>query len=507
MVELFSCFSRFLWATGVLLIDAYESNARFLSFNWNDAMLWGYYFILTYAVVFYATGVLSIKRKPLLLVISVELLLVPLILFPLLVPSKAFSFFMGVQNCNYAMTIHSEAFYHLLQKSDKGKANSKSFRELLNLIFGFGIPKRLESLGSISERFPMRSVIVHFFLITITGDTCTYLIREWIPYHIQPNNVKWAVSLVGALWQMCALEFAYFFISTFCAVAGSPIPPEMNHRNPLLSTSLAEFWGIRWNPVIGKQLQDSIYKPLRKVGAGRPISIIACFTGSALIHAVPKIISDRNNIEEFLMMFGFFFSQGFCILLEFIMQKTAYWLLQAQPAVMVKIANKKAAKVSGLSSTVNLDRDKDKKIVPRNPQETLQLYETDLIETRSNFVVELAIMLFLISGFYLVFEQNCENKSLMAIDILLLVYILYQLVSVQIEQFASSNKTNQTVKFTRNTMIILIILGWCWTVSCFISQLPLYVMPMMTVMSEFYSQSLAIGPFIRTISKVYYFYS
>jgi hypothetical protein len=116
MVELFSCLSRFLWATGVLLIDAYESNARFLSFNWNDTMLWGYYFILTYAVVFYATAVLSLKRKPLLLVISVELLLVPLVLFPLLVPSKAFSFFMGVQNCNYAMTIHAEAFYHLLQK-------------------------------------------------------------------------------------------------------------------------------------------------------------------------------------------------------------------------------------------------------------------------------------------------------------------------------------------------------------------------------------------------------
>jgi hypothetical protein len=33
-----------------------------------------------------------------------------------------------------------------------------------------------------------------------------------------------------------------------------------------LSTSLTEFWGVRWNPIIGKLLQEAFYKPFRRIG-------------------------------------------------------------------------------------------------------------------------------------------------------------------------------------------------------------------------------------------------
>ena len=69
----------------------------------------------------------------------------------------------------------------------------------------------------------------------------------------------------------------------FLDLEGSPLPYEMRHRHPLLSTSLAEFWGSRWNPIIGKLLQEAFYKPVRRLDFSRVTAMLACFSGSAIL--------------------------------------------------------------------------------------------------------------------------------------------------------------------------------------------------------------------------------
>jgi hypothetical protein len=59
-------------------------------------------------------------------------------------------------------------------------------------------------------------------------------------------------------------------------------PPTL-HDHPILSLSLAEFWGRRWNRVVGYWLFRTFYRPLALRGQ-RVLSAAATFGASALLH-------------------------------------------------------------------------------------------------------------------------------------------------------------------------------------------------------------------------------
>jgi hypothetical protein len=82
---------------------------------------------------------------------------------------------------------------------------------------------------------------------------------------------------------------------------------------PIVSTTLAEFWGRRWNRVVSGWLNDNLFFPLarrRRVALG----ICAAFAGSTLLHFwfawVPL------GLVGGAMMAGFFVVQAVGILLE-----------------------------------------------------------------------------------------------------------------------------------------------------------------------------------------------
>jgi hypothetical protein len=59
--------------------------------------------------------------------------------------------------------------------------------------------------------------------------------------------------------------------------------PPVLHQHPVLSLSLSEFWGRRWNRVVGHWLFTALYRPLAL--RGRPVlAVFAAFTGSAVLH-------------------------------------------------------------------------------------------------------------------------------------------------------------------------------------------------------------------------------
>jgi hypothetical protein len=61
------------------------------------------------------------------------------------------------------------------------------------------------------------------------------------------------------------------------------LSPPVLHKHPILSLSLAEFWGRRWNRVVGHWLFTTLYRPLAV--RGRPVlAVLAAFIGSALLH-------------------------------------------------------------------------------------------------------------------------------------------------------------------------------------------------------------------------------
>jgi hypothetical protein len=71
---------------------------------------------------------------------------------------------------------------------------------------------------------------------------------------------------------------AFEFVYRACGL----LPPEL-HRRPILSLSIAEFWGRRWNRIVGSWLFATFYRPLAVRGSPA-WGLVAAFAGSALLH-------------------------------------------------------------------------------------------------------------------------------------------------------------------------------------------------------------------------------
>lgn len=82
------------------------------------------------------------------------------------------------------------------------------------------------------------------------------------------------LAYFGVQGALGAFEFVYRCVG---------LDPAVLHRHPILSRSIGEFWGRRWNRVVGAWLFTMLYRPL--AARGRPrLAIFATFAGSALFH-------------------------------------------------------------------------------------------------------------------------------------------------------------------------------------------------------------------------------
>jgi hypothetical protein len=94
--------------------------------------------------------------------------------------------------------------------------------------------------------------------------------------------VRWLVRHgVGILVCYLGIEGALRTFEFFDRWFG--LSPPVLHNHPVLSLSLAEFWGRRWNRVVGHWLFTALYRPVAL--KGRPLlAVLAAFAGSALLH-------------------------------------------------------------------------------------------------------------------------------------------------------------------------------------------------------------------------------
>jgi hypothetical protein len=126
-------------------------------------------------------------------------------------------------------------------------------------------------------------------------DTILLLIFEIIPVAITDTKKQLlAISLSLGIGLNSAMTSAYVIIAMLLDLYGAPLPLYLRHSFPFLSTSVREFWGIRWNPFFRKVLQLCYYEPLRIMGAPRLLCLSACFLGSSLLHGLPVFHSTFN---------------------------------------------------------------------------------------------------------------------------------------------------------------------------------------------------------------------
>ena len=208
--------------------------------------------------------------------------------------------------------------------------------------------------------------------------------------------------------------------------------------------------------ILGKLLQESFYKPLRRLGIPRALCVICCFIGSSALHALPQFLSTRD-LSDLAMMGGFFIIHGFIVLLEQSM------LLVIGPKFIL------ADNINGAKK------------------------EMPIVKAKYQWLAESLTVLFVVILFYNVTEKAAHS--------LLCLTLTFGLGASVFTLHIHSEIESKGQLFPSALRSLSIWLGWIFTVSTVIVTMPLFSMPVFHACSTIYKQSYVVGPLIRTLKQ------
>ncbi|XP_074307441.1 acyl-CoA--sterol O-acyltransferase 1-like [Silene latifolia] len=126
-------------------------------------------------------------------------------------------------------------------------------------------------------------------------------------------HIYFALELILA----CVAKSAKVFL-------GFDLEPQFNE--PLLSTSLQDFWGRRWNIMVTSILRPTVYLPTLSLASkfvgremGQLVGVIAAFGVSAIYHEL--IFYYLGRLTPTFQVTWFFLLHGFCLCVEVIVKK------------------------------------------------------------------------------------------------------------------------------------------------------------------------------------------
>jgi hypothetical protein len=119
--------------------------------------------------------------------------------------------------------------------------------------------------------------------------------------------IRW---LAGAVIAYSCTDAAYALLSSAFLAGGLQLGKL--HDAPVLATSVAEFWGMRWNRIVSSWLRDNCFVPFARKRAPR-IGLALAFFSSAALHAyLLAPIAWKYSAE----WFAFFAANGALVILE-----------------------------------------------------------------------------------------------------------------------------------------------------------------------------------------------
>lgn len=193
----------------------------------------------------------------------------------------------------------------------KGKANRLHFIQWISFVAGwFGMrPNLFETLGSRSlkggdelVKFGLKRIVAGAGLILLSG----YIYNNFSQgiFHV----LSAALALIGL---SLVLHFGILNISAgVWRLKGADT--RTLFKEPMLSVSLAEFWGKRWNLAFSEMTALALYRPL-KPRIGEKAAMVAAFVFSGLLHEVAISVPVKAGYGLPLL---YFFIQGILIIIE-----------------------------------------------------------------------------------------------------------------------------------------------------------------------------------------------
>jgi len=121
----------------------------------------------------------------------------------------------------------------------------------------------------------------------------------------QVGAAHWALRWGGGVvFAVAAFEAATRALPIAYGLLG--LRPPLLHDAPYLSRSMSEFWGVRWNKVVGSWLRANCFAPLARRGRAS-LGIVASFAASALLHWYLVVVA--LGLKWSLVMAAFFLVQ------------------------------------------------------------------------------------------------------------------------------------------------------------------------------------------------------
>src|SRR5262249_31909327 len=133
----------------------------------------------------------------------------------------------------------------------------------------------------------------------------------WALAPMFPDTGSFLKGWIGMIGLIFLLHFGFFhLLSLFWQSVGIDARPLMNA--PIKATSLAEFWGRRWNSAFNCFVHDKIFRPLhRRVGAAG--ATMCVFLVSGLMH---ELVISVPAGAGYGLPTGYFLLQGVGLLFE-----------------------------------------------------------------------------------------------------------------------------------------------------------------------------------------------
>ncbi len=170
----------------------------------------------------------------------------------------------------------------------------------------------------------------------------------WVVDRFEPRTVT--LSYLGAPVVLWVGETLGTVAQLAYLPSGYVLPP--HHRQPLAASSLAEFWGSRWNTWVSDWFRQIVFIPLRRNPA---LALLITFALSGLIHEIVinvpwSVISDEPRLGSMMVYFmtqaaGIGFERAF-LRRQIFARRALTWLLVLGPAPL--ILNEAGLRVLGL---------------------------------------------------------------------------------------------------------------------------------------------------------------
>ena len=144
-----------------------------------------------------------------------------------------------------------------------------------------------------------------------------------------------------AIATLCAGICSLFFLTAFGQILIGGWGLSQNVRlpwlmkAPILSTSLREFWGRRWNGVIQRMLKTQVYDRCRRTcGMNKRVASVVTFMCSGIIHAYPVFVAHAATpgidatMYPVILALSYFLIQVVCMFVQDVVGKFSNVYLQ-----------------------------------------------------------------------------------------------------------------------------------------------------------------------------------